>query len=340
MVVCGILALSIIIANFTIIIVILRNPRFPTSQLIYKLSLGFADILVGIFVVPSFIITLYLLHVRSYQKETKIIDCFKDKNKNLTVSVSTSTFNQNADIYFQPEIPSTYYNFFGFITSFSLSNSVFTLMFASIDRFLSLSNPLRYKRDKATLNAKRFTLGLYFVSFVFSMLPIVAPKLGPYQVAHGGVAISFEDQTQAHIKALLTPIPFLVMWIFTISILIKLKRQKRLEKKQIPRQLKCNFTTEKQLSKTLTIMIAIFTLCILPKIIVIVLRQFFPFLKTQNNKKLLVQPAALFSTFEMATSIIFASNSLWNAFIYTFRNKQFRRDAAALFYVKTLVLRF
>ena len=332
---CGILAVSIIIANLTIIIVILRNPRFPTSQLIYKLSLAFADILVGIFVVPSFIITLYAFHIAPYQKKIEI-EYYENKSRNLINSVYM--FNQNANIYYRPELSSSYRNFFGFMTTFSLFNSIFTLMFASIDRYNSLSKALRYKKCKAILNAKRFTIGIYFVSFVFALLPIVAPKLGKYRIVAGGVLISVIGETTLYMIAPALLIPFIIMWIFTIGVIINLTKQKKLRKKLTPNNQKYDFTTENQLSKTLSIMVGVFTMCILPSFVFVVVPPFFPSLLPQNTQQFSLRSAAAIQSIELAITIVFASNSLWNAFIYTFRNKQFRKDATVFYNTVASVL--
>ena len=337
MIICGIFSLLIIIANLTIITVILKNSMFPTSQLIYKLSLAWADLLVGVFVFPSFIITFYKLHIRSYQKQMSIFDHLKDKNKNTTDSITP--LDQIDSSYYKPEISSAYCNFFGFITLFSLFNSVFTLMLASCDRFVSLSYPLKYKRDKAILYAKCFTVGVYFISFIFAFLPIFEPEMGPYRIVSGGVPILFMSNSNVYIMTLVLSLPLIIKWIFTVGVLINLHRQKNLRKKLTPRHQIYDFKTEKQLSIILSIMVVVFTVCILPVIVIEVLPKFFPFLKPQSNKKLAIRPAALFSLMQLTVVIILTSNSLWNGFIYAFKNKKFRRDAAALYYTIALTLR-
>ena len=333
---CGILALSVIIANLTIIIVILRNRQFPTCQLIYKLSLAFADVLVGIFVLPSFITSLYLFHVGAYQRKTEVVNYFQENNKNLTTYIYQ--FDMNANIYYKPEISSAYLNFFGFITSFSFFNSAFILMFASIDRYNSLSNPLRYKKYKATLNAKRFTIGLYFVSFIFALLPIAIPELGHYQIMAGGVLISVISKASAYLIGLAMSLPLTIMWIFTICVMVNLKRQSKIQKQFLPKHQKHDFTTEKQLFKTLLVMIGVFTICILPGIPFAVTRKSVPSFVPNCIKQATLRPEASFLSIKLTIAIILASNSLWNAFIYAFRNKQFRKDAIALYYATASVL--
>ena len=330
MVVCGILAISIIVANLTIIIVILRNSQFPTSQLIYKLSLAFADILIGIFVVPSFIITLYLFHVGPYQRKTDIKDRFTDIEGNS--NNFSDSFDQNANIYYKPETTQTYRNFFGFMTIFTFTISVYTLMFASYDRYGSLSDPLRYNRDKAKTYAKRIIITLWVLSIVFAILPIVVSDIGPYQIVAGGILIAFDHEMSVYILGTAMALPFIVMWIFTISVQFIVKKQIKSRKDLMSRRQSHDFSTERQLSKILSIMIGVFTACILPTIIFLTIPKFVPSVNAQNIRVLTKKPAAAFLSLEVATTMILASNSLWNAFIYSIRNKEFRKDASALHY--------
>ena len=330
MVVCGILAISIIVANLTIIIIILRNSQFPTSQLIYKLSLAFADILVGIFVVPSFIITLYLFHVGPYQRKTDIKDRFTDIDGNS--NNFSDSFDQNANIYYRPETTQTYRNFFGFMTIFTFTISVYTLMFASYDRFGALSDPLRYNRDKAKIYAKRIIITLWILSIVFSILPIVIPDIESYRIVAGGILIAVDHEMSTYTLGTAMALPFIVMWIFTISVQFTVKKQIKSRRDLMTRRQNEQSSYERQFSKTLSIMIGVFTACILPAIIFLTIPEFVPSVNAQNIRVLTKKPAAAILSLELTTTMILASNSLWNAFIYSIRNKEFRKDASVLHY--------
>ena len=83
---------------------------------------------------------------------------------------------------------------------------------------------------------------------------------------------------------------------------------------------------------TLSIMIGVFTACILPALIFLTIPEFVPSVNAQNIRVLTKKPAAAILSLELATTMILASNSLWNAFIYSIRNKEFRKDASALHY--------
>ena len=330
MIFSGIFTFSIIIANLTIIIVISRNPLFPTSQLIYKLSLAFADILVGIFVVPLFAINLYIMYVDPIQKIMKIRDNFSSKNVNSVNYVGM--INQSKNGYCMPETTQAYNDFFGFITFFSFFNSVFTLMFASIDRFRSISHPLRYNKNKAAILAKRIIILVWIVSFIVFLLPIVVPNFGSFYTVPGQAAIMISSKTALHILGAGISLSFFVMWIFTVLVQINLKRQWKPHKNIISLCKHCKSTTEGQLSKTLIIMVIVFTACTLPAIVSLIISKIMSSIYLGDNEKVKKQYAKYLLSLELAAAMILASNSLWNAFIYSIRNKEFRKDARALYH--------
>ena len=329
MVFCGILALSIIIANITIIVVILQNPQFPTNQLIYKLSLAFADVLVGIFVVPSFITSLFYINVSPYQKN-EMKNNFTDLDNFLFDAIDV--FSSNPNTFYAPTIKKPYRDFFGFITSVSLFNSIFTLMFASIDRFNALHNSFTYNKDKATTYAKFITVGLWIVSIVFALLPIVVPELGPYEIVAGDILITVSNEISFYVLVSALAIPFFVMWIFTISVEVDVFRQLKVRKELTTGRHRYNYAAERKLSKTLSIMIGVFSACILPAVILLLIPEFVASINSYKVEQFNKTLANAFQSIELAAAIILSSNSLWNAFIYTFRNKEYRKNTAELYF--------
>uniref|UniRef100_H2YKB3 G-protein coupled receptors family 1 profile domain-containing protein n=1 Tax=Ciona savignyi TaxID=51511 RepID=H2YKB3_CIOSA len=60
MVICGVLAALIVFANTTVIVVFSRAENNRSTQVIYKMSMAVADLLVGLFVFPASIVTIYI----------------------------------------------------------------------------------------------------------------------------------------------------------------------------------------------------------------------------------------------------------------------------------------
>ena len=332
MVVCGILALAVVIANLTVIIVLARNPKYPSSQMTYKLSLAAADLLVGAFVLPSFISTLYIYHVAPYQRRT-----FDSGDP---VTISNLTFNQSAfvtenvndtfNVYYLPKADTSYVNFFGLMVSVSFFVSVFTLMFASFDRFQAINRPMTYDKAYASKVAKRSTIVLWSVGVILGILPTFVPELTPYRIVAGGVLITVYEEISVIMHGIALGVPLLVVWIFTIAIHVIVKKQARYRKQLMSTRQNNQSRTERRLANTLAIMVGVFTACLLPAVIFALVPEFVSSVNAEFIKQLTKKPASAFKAIELASIIILASNSLWNCFIYSIRNKEFRKDAHVL----------
>ena len=336
MIFCGILALSIFFGNLTVIIVIIRNPQFPTNQMIYKLSLAFADILIGIFLVPSFVISLYISNIGPYQRH-KIISNFTNTNK--TVNEFDEVHWHNVNSYYMLNVPKAYIHLFGFINTLSLFNSIYILMFASIDRFIAVHNPLSYDKDKAVTVAKLVVIFMWVVWTVYAAIPIFVPQFGSYEILAGGIMIAVKGEVSFYACSIGLLLPFFVMWIFTIWVQVSVKSQLKAGKKLVSTKRKRSFSVKRQLSVTLSIMIGVFSVCILPAVMLIVISEIFPEFNPLNVNRFSIKSAFALGSAELVSSILLVSNSLWNVFIYSIRNKEFRKDASALYFttLSTLV---
>ena len=325
MIFCGFLALAVVIANLTVIIVLTRSPKYPSNQIIYKLSLAAADLLVGIFVIPSFASTLYIYHISPYQEKT--FESRSTSNNILNRSVNDFNDVNVTYVYFFPKANSVYINFFGCITTLSFMVSVFSLLFASYDRFRAIHLPLTYDRTEIT-RAKRETVGLWALAFLLGILPAVVPEM-KYHIVAGGVLITVFEEVSGIMHGIFFGVSFLGMWAFTIAIYVIVKKNRKLQKTLTAKG--SNSTTKKRLAKTLTMMVGVFTGCIIPALILILVPECFAVVNPKNINILNKKAASAINTSELIAVIILASNSLWNCFIYSIRNKDFRKDAKALF---------
>ena len=332
-VVCCVLAVSVTIANITVIVVILRNPRYPTSQMIYKLSLALADLFVGLFVFPSSAISIYRFQIASFERRTVQVD-FDLSNHvlNSTVSyVQHEEFDPAANDYYRPSNHPAYNSAFGFITAVSIFASVSTLMFASYDRFRAIHTPLLYNQTKAATNAHRITFALWIFAIAIGLLPIVVDEISAYRILAGGALIALSGESGLILYGIALGIPLVSVWIFTVSVSVIIKRQAKRRKKLMSKKQVQDSTREQKLTRTLHIMVGVFTACVLPSFIFVMIPEIIPSFDAANVANLAKKPASVFISLELASVIIISSNSLWNCFIYSFRNKDFRRDAASLY---------
>ena len=114
---CGILAVFTTLANLTVLIVFLTNKKLMNGQTIYRMSLAMSDILVGIFVFPTFI--------------------------------GTSINHQLSNFLSYSEEPTSYINAVGFFTMQTSHASVLTLTAAATDRFRVVYRPLTYNKQSS-----------------------------------------------------------------------------------------------------------------------------------------------------------------------------------------------
>ena len=305
MVLCGILGLLIIFANLIVIIVIVRNPQFPTNQMIYKLSLAFADILIGIFGVPSFLVNLYILNIGPYQKHVMKSDITFTNNHD-----SYDMLDEDSIAYYTSELPKFYTNFFGFVNWLSLFNSLYALMFASIDRFIAIHYHLRYNKDRATYYAKGLAILMWIMWTVYALLPVLVPQAGPYEISAGGNLISVSNEVSFYTCGIAFIVPLIVMWIFTIGVQISIKRQWMADSEVLCGIQKRNFAASKRVSITLSIMIGVFSISILPAIIIIVASDTVPEINPININQFSLKSASAFQSAQLAAAFFLVSNSL------------------------------
>jgi len=300
--------------------------------MVYKLSLAAADLLTGVFVLPSFTYALHIIRIAPLERRTNIAVDFSNYSHDSSLRDSYGKLEPLANDYYLPFLNNDYGAVFGLFTAISFMVSVSTLMFASYDRFRAISAPLTYDKTNATTGAKRATIVLWIIAIILGLLPLFVSELGNYRILAGGGLFAVNGEAGLVLHLLALGIPFIIVWILTVSLKVISKRQARLRKKLMSKRQTRESKTEERLTKTLSIMVGIFTLCVLPAILFIAIPKALPTIKTENITILAKEPARAFKSLEIAATIILASNSLWNCFIYSFRNKEFRRDAAVIYF--------
>lgn len=334
-VVCALLALAIVLANITVIAVFTSNPKLRNSQAVYKISLAVADLLVGIFVMPTFISSLMIL----YHSSSMMGDVIKNGPVN-----HEGTLKRSPASILLHNFTVEYLNFVGFFTSLSLLVSMYSLMMASCDRFMAIYQPLRYGRHNAKKIAKWTSGGLWCFAAVVSAVPFVVPEFS-YGIiasilvgAHGHVGMTFYGA--------LIGIPLLLVWITTLATYISTKRHARRRQNLTVRRSNSggsNNTTsnlEARLAKTLASMVGVFTLCLLPPIVVILVPFFVDRVFPECFDKFDPYASHIYVSMEFVSILLLMTNSLWNCFIYNARSEGFKSTAKRLYRKALLKLGF
>ena len=312
MVVCGILAMITFVVNLTVLCVFCSyKTASQNSQILYKLSLAAGDLLVGLVVFPSCVSTLHYRLVA--QREIIYV-----KSKN-SLNGEHATFDDS--------ISQSYLSAIGFFTTLSLTVSAFTLALAGFDRLNAIRDPIRYDRRRAASRAKCLLALIWVLAFVIAILPLFAPGLYPYSLIVGLLAATTEEGA-LYEYLIGFGLPLLAVWIVVGAIYYNIKRQRQINKKQrVSISCKATVKRERKVYKTLVAMLSAFTLSVAPTMIA-VFAQMDPRIHEQQADVYDPQLAASWYAFELFAVLLLLCNSLWNFFIYSFREAKFRRMAA------------
>ena len=246
------LALAIAICNATILGVL--SIKTQDVQSIYRLSLAVADFILGVVVIPIRIGTKFWLLVQT-PPFTEL------RNVSGYVIANDSSLPMQPVLValkgLQPEKSSSFFvSAVGFFAFLSLWVSMSSLIAASFDRFVAIYRPLRYNASKAIFAAKITVVSLWIVGLIIAILPIVIPGTG-YSV--GFVNSMPIDRNPMHVMyAIAFFLAVVLMWFTIIATYLAARRSLRTHDRQ--RQT----NDEMHLLGTLGVMVAVFTICVVP----------------------------------------------------------------------------
>ena len=320
-----ILALAIILCNSIVIGVLLKNRKLRNSQGIYRISLAFADLLVGLIVVPT-----YAFNINYYFTENLRHLGFENFTKylvsNITGNLSIMTKMLPIAHVDTNQFSQSYISFVGFITTTSIIVAICTLTAAGIDRFFAVYRPFSHRNSIPTHRATKITVGIWIVGALVPSFSLWIDRIKyrftyPTLILPNGPIALF-----LYLSGICAP--FLILWIVTIATLVfyksHLNKQKRLNRNTQQRK---HFMNQMKLMSTLGMMVGVFSVCVAPAIIAVaqhffeqidLLRSMYDLSKSSTVNK--------FVTFEYIAVMLLLTNSLWNFFVYSMRTKLFRSE--------------
>ena len=292
------------------------------AQTVYKISLAFSDLLVGVFVYPTSVIILIKLLLSDFQPRffTFVGSYWFDNDVKVKKMCRNpySPFSETlVDIIDEDK---QFFNAVGVLQVISISVSVYTLVAAAGDRFKAIYRPLTFKTSNAISTAVKISVAIWILAIILSTFPLYVEGYS-YGIVYPMLVIPF-GELAPYIYAGGLCLPILLMWISTIALIIVYKINLNRRRKMIAAQFQDRETVKQtRLLFTLKIMVGVFTLCLLPTIIIVLL-QFSPnFFHIRG----------FYNSSRVVAAIIFTSNSLWNFFIYSARNEDFRKTAKQLY---------
>ena len=207
----------------------------------------------------------------------------------------------------------------------SLHVSIFTLVAAAIDRFKVIYRPLSYNVKSSISLGWKICVILWIILIILASLPLgIVGNTFQYTIELSVLSVPSYFSNSLFVYYyfwLIFLISIVAMWILTVVTFVfykkySKKRQQiistKAQKQEIKKQIRFLFT--------LGIMVGVFSLCLLPLLIFLILG--FVFRIFSFEIFLIV----------LTCSMVFASsNSLWNFFIYNARDKAFRTTFKRLF---------
>ena len=318
------LAFTIAIGNVTILGALLQKKQ--NVQSIYRLSLAVADFIMGAFVIPINMGSTYnhLVHSPQFTELTNITGYLVTNDSALSM--------QPVVVELKGLLPNKYssnyvaVSAYGFFNVLSLSISVFSLVAATFDRFVAIHRPLKYNHSKAIFAAKITIISFWFVGTIFAILPIIIP--GVDYTLYISSFVSTGGNPILLVYGIVFYVMVVLMWFLIIATYVAARPNLR----RHDRQRQSN--DERRLLATLGIMITVFTLCIVPSAIVLVVSANSSYIDKRNPRNYNPVITMKLSSAVLLASLVLASNSLWNCFIYSFRETSFR-SATKLLYKRT-----
>ena len=325
MVVAGVMALVTVLVNVLVILVIDSYPNSCSRQLMLKKSLAVADLICGLLVLPTFVSTVYLrfvaqrkviFHTDSMNASSEQHTIFSNQTASSTSHISLPFNNENAyeanvTTLLEETYPRWYLPFAGFFVSLTMMASLYTLLFSNVDQFSAVRRPIAVSETYALRLSKFLLILPWIVATAFSLLPIFIATLRPYEVITG--LVIGRGRYALLFYCLTFLLPFVLAWLVNLLSWFLVKKNEKhhnvgsdsegVQKKQVG---------------TLTEMTALFTICVLPAGIAILIHIVYH----DNDVNNIISHR--YYDFELIGTLILLSKGIWFCFLYNIRSEAFR----------------
>nr|XP_026696534.1 uncharacterized protein LOC100181044 isoform X1 [Ciona intestinalis]BBC53705.1 Ci-LF-8 receptor [Ciona intestinalis] len=305
-VVCSILSIWNVVANSIVLVVFFKQKRYTSSAGIYKLSIALADIMVGLFIYPTF--------ANNISKITMTLEKMgPSSNTSLVPGVRFDSVPHlpGGDVWANFDQP--YLNFVGFFTSMYLTITIFTLMVACIDRLVYVRNSRTYSNQRSTFVAKIAIATSWVVAIIVAIVPFFVDR---YNLIASVMVLS-SGATSLYLYIIGYVIPLVVLWVGGIVLLILtiIRSRKIATEAQ---------TEQEAQTRTMQIMMGVFSLNLLIGLLSAGGSFFLDNIDHASPTTLDQNAASTFSSFEFVAILFIVSNSLWNFFVHLGQDARFK----------------
>ena len=323
------MAVLITLGNFTVILVYSTEKQLRHSQEIFRLSLGVADIISGLILLPTAVNTIFKTYQYTLQLQTPINiigqEQFLSSNGSYIYKNTTLTINMLETITMAKNrlFPSAYRNSIGFFTNVSFTVSIYLLTVSGIDRLRSLWKPLHYNQNVSKRFAVLSSIACWILAIFVSVLPTFINGFS-YEINANGYTLFRETMALILYLIMIFP-PLFATWI--ISVLTYLITRKTFDRfRNLPAN-KDDVKNQRKLNFILSLMVFAFSFSLLPSVLVILIHLYIPEIDPQSPHTYNSRIEKIAISFKLTAIVILTSNSFWNFLIYSLRIKTFRKIA-------------
>ena len=315
------------------ILVYATEKKARHSQGVFRLSLGLADILVGIVVFPSAVWFAYT----NYQHTIRLQLPFSVTGTEKTLDGNETDLPQNRTVevqmlestlmVFQQLYPPSVLNSIGFFSTISLTVSIYLLTVSGIDRLQAITRPVSYRQYQAKRFATLSCIFAWLGAGIVSLLPVfVSGNELVYDITGTGIVTLFGGFS-LYLYAVGFFIPLIATWGIAIAMFRQGKKsfKRRANMSTIRHQ---QIEQQKRLNRILSLMVTAFSVSVIPTILILIFLFLIPGTDQSNLETYSPVLNNVAHSLEAVATITLLSNSLWNCLIYSARTKHFRKSAA------------
>ena len=332
-------AAIIIFVSVLAMLVIYRNRKLHNVQGILRFNLALSDCLCSIVFVGSAILPHYLVFSPSKFKK---VDNPKQKLREIYFYASNGTGSfENilpASLKIEP-IDETYVNIFAFVCYSAAFSSMYLYLAASIDRFIAIKYPYKYKISASKSKAYKTCILLWIFASLFTSIPVLHSKTRFWFSL--SLFVFYYGKLEVFYDLVYHFLPLFFCWVLNILILVSIRSSKKkitkvLSTIQVGTKHKSSRRFDTRVvsaAKTLSIMVFVFTLSFLP---------FGLFQLTHHyaNDYRFIHGVYLGKKEEGESTggvqyvlcVVMLYNNFWNFFIYQVRDPNFRSYTKSLFF--------
>ena len=240
------LSVTLFIFSLLVIIVIMRNKTLHNSQSCYKISMAMSDIIVATLILPSIINNTWY-YVYNSEQSVCVQQVLKPSGR------YRPTFSLS--LYIRMFTILTYST--GFIT-------IFSLLFAAIDRLILVMYPLFYRSHNVEKISMYICIFIWIGSFSSTIVFLLKCKHSCYYYFLASLTLVGEDDVYLFMVYLVTISTFLILVLSLTTMFMLRSNNIKTNKIRLNTQQNKAYKAELRLAKNLMVIVFVFLIMVTP----------------------------------------------------------------------------